>query len=320
MRPVAVEPDYRKDGFRRGRHDGEVRCYFAAIIIVRCGYRSLDRVLSGVRGNVSRKVLASLDRISIRHSAVSGVALNAGSVGGFAIRPALNADSRRNVRLDDGQRSGSDSRLVGIGFRRVDRYRKRPGLCHGQFSVRESALSGSILHDIACRARFRRNVKQPQRGNVNRFFGIGRFLICGSNRDRADVQRDDFLSVGVGNRFRRQSRAFSLNGEGFHKRHCPAVRRSGNAVVVFVRPVQGNLAVRALHSAANSRAAVVANRHDSAALAASRRHNSALDGNLAARAAVAAADSRAAAVTNRRLGSAVDGNLASRAAVAAADS
>ena len=135
-----------------------------------------------------------------------------------------------------------------------------------------------------------------------------------------DMPWDDFLFVRVGNCFRRQSRSFSLNGKGFRKRHRAAVGRSGNTVVVFVRPVQGNLAVRALHSAADSRAAVVANRHDSAAFAASRRHSSAVDGNLAARAAVAAADSRAAAVTNRRHGSAVDGNLAARAAVAAADS
>ena len=61
----------------------------------------------------------------------------------------------------------------------------------------------------------------------------GRPHIC---RRRRGAKRNDFLFVRIGNRFRRQSRAFSLNGEVFYKRHGSSVGRGGNAVVRIVRP------------------------------------------------------------------------------------
>ena len=143
----------------------------------------------------------------------------------------------------------------------------------------------------------------------------------------------------VGNRFRRQSRGFSLNDEVFHKRHGSAVGRSGNPVVVFVCPFQGNRTARAIPAAADSRAIVAALRRDRAAVdgnrtaraipaaadsraivAALRRDRAAINGNHAARAAVAAANSSAFVAALRRDRAAVDGNRTARATVAAADS
>ena len=126
------------------------------------------------------------------------------------------------------------------------------------------------------------------------------------------VTRNDFLSICAGNCLLCQGNGFSVHGKAFLKRHGSAVGRGGDAygVLAFGRPAQSNCAAPTVFTVTDSRTGF-----------SGRPDYAAVDGNLAARAIITAADSSAAAMPGRRRDcAAVNGNHAARAIITAADS